>query len=136
MTPAAPTREVSAVYDSFPDATRSNLLELRRIILEVAATTPGVGSVEETLRWGQPSFVTAAGIGSTVRIDGRRNEQAGDYAVYFICSTQLVDQFRALFGDTFQFEGDRALVFGNEENLPQDQLRECIALALTYHLRK
>ncbi|NQU37604.1 MAG: DUF1801 domain-containing protein [Actinobacteria bacterium] len=109
---------------------------LRQLILDVAVETPDVGPLEETLRWGQPSFLTASGVGSTVRIAARPDNQPGDYAMYFICSTNLVDQFRTMFGEVFHYEGDRALIFNNGDIVPTDQLQECAAMALTYHLRK
>ncbi len=39
-----------------------------------------------------------------------------------------------LFGDTFTYDGERALLFRAGEPLAEDELRECVAIALTYHL--
>jgi hypothetical protein len=134
--PTPAPEAVAEVYGSYPETTRANLLRLRHLIFDVAEETPGVQSLVETLRWGQPSFVTGSGVGSTVRIDARPDNQSGDYAIYFICSTDLMDQFRTMFGEVFEYDGDRALVFENGDAVPEDQLRECVAMALTYHLRK
>ena len=112
------------------------MLHLREMIFETAAATAGVGELEETLKWGQPSYLTAQSkSGSTIRID--RVKAAEDrYAVYFHCQSKLVPTFRELYPDSFTFEGDRAIVFGCNEQIPEDELRHCLALALTYHRRK
>ena len=61
---------VAAVFENYPAAGRERLLRLRKMIIETAAATPGVGALEETLKWGQVSYLTAdSGSGTTVRID-------------------------------------------------------------------
>ncbi|MGI9414318.1 MAG: hypothetical protein ACR2PM_11650 [Hyphomicrobiales bacterium] len=52
--------DVRAVFDSYPKQTRDRLLALRGLILDTAARTEGVGALEETLKWGQPSYLTSA----------------------------------------------------------------------------
>ena len=127
---------VAAVFDAYTTRLKSRLMRLRGLILEAASTTQGVGNLEETLKWGQPSYLTTeTKAGSTIRID---KIKSGDrqYAMYFHCQTTLVDTFRELYPDEFSFEGNRAIIFSEEEALPEDALRHCIALALTYHLNK
>lgn len=59
---------VASVFRSYPAALRPMLLALRELILDVAARTDGVGPLTETLKWGQPSYLTAeTGSGTTVR---------------------------------------------------------------------
>jgi len=48
----------------------------------------------------------------------------------------LVETFRELYPNDFQFEGNRSIVLERDRALPQLPLRHCIALALTYHQRK
>ena len=128
-----PTRRaVQAVFDSYPPALRKKLLALRQLILHTAASTQGVGELEETLKWGEPAYVTTqTKSGSTVRIDRKKDQDR--YAIYFNCNTTLVDTFRSMFPHTFQFEGNRALVFSLNDALPTKELAFCIAMALTYH---
>jgi hypothetical protein len=103
--------------------------------LHTAASTPGAGPLEETLKWGEPAYVTTQSkSGSTVRIDRKKNQDR--YAIYFNCNTTLVDTFRSLFPHSFQFEGNRALVFDVADALPTEDLAFCIAMALTYHQKK
>jgi hypothetical protein len=126
---------VAAVFKAYPVALRKRLLALRGLVFDVAASTEGVGALTETLKWGQPSYLTEeTRSGTTVRID--RLKTGEGYAIYFHCQSGLVTKFRALYPDAFRFEGKRALVFDAAERLPLRALRHCIALALTHHLRK
>lgn len=127
---------VRSVFEAYPVTVRTSLLRLRDLILETAAATEGVGPLEETLKWGQPSYLTPkTKSGSTIRIDQVKGE-AGRYALYCHCQTSLIENFRALYPEDFRFEGNRALLFDAENPPPEDALRHCIALALTYHARK
>ena len=132
---AAP--EVAALFASYPDAVRRALLGLRQLILDTADATAGVGAIEEALKWGQPSFITSeTRSGSTIRIAPTGPKSTHDYAMYFICHTNLVENFEVLFGDVFTYEGNRALLFSLGATIPENELRECVAMALTYHLAK
>ncbi len=129
--------EVAAVYEGYDEPIRAALMDLRLLILETADATEGVGPVEETLRWGQPSYLTSTTkSGSTIRLAPTAVDSQHDFAMYFICSTSLVDGFAASFGDTFTYEANRALLFGLGEEIPHNELRACVLRALTYHLNK
>ena len=68
--------DVAAVFDRYPERMRDKLLFLRRLIIETAATTEGVGELEETLKWGEPSYLTPqTKSGSTVRIDWKKKKE-------------------------------------------------------------
>ncbi|NOT68080.1 MAG: DUF1801 domain-containing protein [Methylophilaceae bacterium] len=127
--------EVAKVFDTYPPHIRTKLLALRELIFETAATTHGVGELEETLKWGEPAYVTAqTKSGSTVRIDWKKSKPR-EYAMYFHCKTTLVDTFRTLFPAEFRFEGNRAIVFDESDIIPFDALAFCVATSLTYHLK-
>ena len=127
---------VAQAFEAFPPALRPQLLALRALVFETAASTPGVGTIEETLKWGEPAYVTAQSkSGSTVRIVWKKTKPT-QYAMYFHCQTNLVDTFRTLFPTDFRFEGYRALVFDEADHVPVDSLAWCIAAALTYHRNK
>jgi hypothetical protein len=126
---------IDAVFEAFPPPVKSRLLALRRLIFDTAKSTKGVGALEEALKWGQPSYLTTESkSGSTVRIDQIKNE-AGGYAVYFHCQTDLVETFRELYPE-LRYGGNRSILLDAGEKLPETALRHCIALALTYHARK
>lgn len=127
---------VGDVFRSYPAALRKRLMFLRQLIFEVASKTEGVGDLEETLKWGEPAYLTAESkSGSTIRID-RKKGGDGQYAMYFHCQTTLVDTFRTLFPTQFKFEGNRSLVFNAADEVPVKELSSCIAMALTYHRDK
>ena len=129
-------RAVANTFENYPLRLRAKLKTLRAMIFDVAAATDGVGTIEEALKWGQPSYLTAeTGSGSTIRIGLVKLNQP-QYAVYFHCQTDLVDTFRELYPNAFKFEGSRAIVFDLTDKVPERELRHCIGLALTYHLRK
>tara|TARA_R110002020_G_scaffold96186_20_gene230610 strand:- start:4216 stop:4566 length:351 start_codon:yes stop_codon:yes gene_type:complete len=108
--------------------------ELEALIRETAARTRGVGALEQSLKWGERSFTPAkANIGSSVRIQPRTG---GDVALMFICHTNLVEEFRALYPDTLAFEGNRAIVIEAGKPVDREALGHCIGLALTWKLRK
>ncbi len=127
--------DVDTIFDGCDEKTKAHLLHLRQLILEVAAETEGVGEVEETLKWGQPSYLTPSKSGSTIRIDEVPTAE-GEYAMYFHCRTSLVDRFRQLYPTEFEYEGYRAIHFNDSDEIPVEALKHCIELALTYHLRK
>jgi hypothetical protein len=87
------------------------------------------------LKWGQPSYLTVESkSGSTVRIDQVKSSPS-QYAVYFHCQTDLVETFREIY-PKLSYSGNRAILLDAAEKLPEAELRHCVALALTYHLRK
>jgi hypothetical protein len=132
--PSDPT--VEAVFNAYPKPLKAKLLALRRLILDTAAATKGVGELEETLKWGQPSYLTSATkSGSTIRID-QLKASANQYAVYFHCQTDLVATFRDLYPNELTYAGNRAVIFNADDAIPEAALRHCVALALTYHLRR
>jgi len=128
--------EVAATFNDWPQPVRRELFILRDLILATASETDGVGEITETLKWGEPAYLTSeTRSGSTIRIAPTNAKSAHDYAMFFICSTHLVNDFRARFGDTFEYEGERAVLFNVGDSVPVDELRECVRSALTYHRR-
>jgi hypothetical protein len=122
--------QVEKKFHSYPPEARQKLQYLRQLILETASETEGITQIEECLKWGEPSYLTKNG--STIRMDWK--DRAPDqYALYFKCTSKLVETFRELYPDTFTFEKNRAIVFKMDEEVPKKELKHCISLALTYH---
>lgn len=92
---------VAAKFEGYPPGARRKLLALRELVFRTAAATPGVGAIEETLKWGEPAYVTPNKAGSTVRIDWKAKDHE-HYAMYFHCQTGLVETFRSLFPRDFK----------------------------------
>lgn len=132
--PPIPDR-VAEAFSAFEPAARQRLLALRALVFETAARLEGVGRVEETLKWGEPAYLTPeTKSGSTVRL-GAKAARPGECFVYFNCQTTLVEQFREWFEGALRFEGNRAIALRVDEPLPVAELAQCLEAALTYHRR-
>ena len=128
--------KVARVFDRYPRKMKQKLMKLRQLIFDVAAKTKNVCALEETLRWGEPAYLTAqTKSGSLIRIDIKKSDPS-KYAMYFHCQTSLVDTFRTIFPDTFCYEKNRAIIFDENDHVPINELRACVAMALTYHATK
>lgn len=128
-----PPLDVATVFDGYAPGMRARLLELRRLILATASATQGIGPVEETLKWGEPAYLTPESkSGSTIRIAPLRGATE-EYGLFFICQTSLVETFRQWFPTGLRFEANRAIVFHVDDPLPMEAVGECIRAALTYH---
>ena len=125
--------EVMAKFNSYPKPMRKKLMLLRQLVLDTASEIEGVNTLEETLKWGEPSYLTKSG--STIRMDWKKSKP-DQYAMYFHCKTNLVDTFKEIYRDKFKFEGNRAIVFDESDEIPINELKHCISLSLTYHHRK
>ena len=127
--------EVKKVFEKFDKDVKEKLLFLRELIFKTAEQTEGVGKLEETLKWNEPSYLTSKPkSGSTIRINRIKN--SNKYAMYFNCQTTLVSTFRQIYPTEFKYDGNRAIIFNLEEKAPTKELSHCISLALTYHLNK
>lgn len=128
--------EVRAVYDAIEEPVKSNLLKIRSLIYQVAAEHTEIGNLQECLKWGEPSYLTSeSGSGTTIRIN-RDKKRPGGYALYVNCQTSLVEEFRNLYPEQLTFGGNRAVLLSSDDALPEEAIKHCIALALTYHSRK
>lgn len=75
--------EVSAVYNSYPQKMKLKLLFLRQLIYDTATTMEEIGEIEETLKWGEPSYLTSKSKnGSTIRLAWKESKQE-QYSIFF-----------------------------------------------------
>lgn len=126
-----PPIEIQLKLDSYPADARRKLLALRANIFECAHSL-AITDLVESQKWGEPAYSCKQG--STLRIDYKASNP--EYcAVYFHCQSKLVETFKALYGDTFIYEGKRAILLPTHKGTPS-QLNHCIGLALQYHLVK
>ena len=122
--------KVNSVFSNYPKSVQKQMLHLRELVINTATKIEGLENLEETLKWGEPSYLTKHG--STVRIDWKAKNPE-QYAIYFKCTSQLVPTFIIIYKNKFRFEGKRAIVFKLNEKIPDAELKHCITLALTYH---
>ena len=118
------------VFAGYPQAVREKMQYLRVLVIETAQESEGICELEETLKWGEPSFVTKNG--STLRMDWKE-KAPNQYAIYFQCTSRLVETFKMMFNHKFQYEGNRAIIFELNQVIPVLELKKCIKASLTYH---
>src|SRR5690554_2615429 len=121
--------KVNEIFAAYPKNVLEKMQYLRALVIETAKEE-GIDELEETLKWGEPSFVTKNG--STFRMDWKE-KSPDQYAMYFQCTSRLVDTFRMVFDHKFQYEGKRAIIFKLNEKIPELELKECIRASLIYH---
>ncbi|MEH6763851.1 MAG: DUF1801 domain-containing protein [Aequorivita antarctica] len=122
--------KVEEVFKNYPKLVKQQMLHLRKLVLKTASEIEGLEKLEETLKWGEPSYVTKNG--STLRMDWKAKNPE-QYAMYFKCTSKLVPTFKTIFKDRFDYEKNRAIRFKLNEEIPETELKQCIAMALTYH---
>ena len=131
MTPAPPPA-VAAVFRTCPASAEARLTEVREIIF-AAAQGAGIAALEETLKWGQPSYLPVKKrIGTTLRLGWSDSR----VTLFVPCQTDLVDRYRARFPEEFTYEGNRAVHIPVEGALETEALHQMAAMALTYHRDK
>lgn len=127
-TPPYATSGVGAAFDALPDQARAHALSVRKQIFEMAAQLQA-GPVEESLKWGQPSYKAAKG--TPIRL--AYSDQHPDVVQLLVhCQTSLVEVWRSRFPDLI-FQGNRALFMSVDVPLPDDAVAHCIQSALQYH---
>ncbi|MBN7820268.1 DUF1801 domain-containing protein [Bowmanella yangjiangensis] len=124
--------DVQIKIDSYPAEVRPVFSLLRQWLYDIAAEK-ALNPVSESLKWAEPSYSVQGG--STVRMDWKAGRPEM-IQLYFHCQTQLVETFRELYPQSFEFEGNRALLLPVSGSLPEAAIKHCLHLALTYHKRK
>ena len=123
-------RQVSNSFAAFEKPAREKLFLLRQLILETASEIGLDDTLEETLKWGEPSYISQSG--STIRIAPYKRDKA-KVAMFFNCKTILIETIKEVYEDVFEYEGNRALLLFIDKDIPRSELKHCIELALTYH---
>jgi len=119
---------VKQKFTTYPEDVAVLLNVIRDLILDTAKEY-GISDITETLKWGEPSYVSK--VGSTIRIDWK-SKYPDQYCIYFNCKTTLIETFKEIYGDTFTYEGSRAIVFQTKQVVPYKELAHCISMSLRY----
>lgn len=131
----SPPPDVAASLGACPAAARAHLSALRALIFETAAARPEIGALTETLKWGQPSYLTEqTKSGTTIRLGWA--EDGASISLFVHCQTSLVGEWRQRYDDALTFVGNREISIPTDAELPRAPLQHCVAMALTYHARK
>ena len=126
--------KVEEVFDLKDEEARRGLLALRELIFETAAENPAVGRVEETLRWGQPAYLTPdSKSGSTLRLGVPKGARFG---LFVHCQSRLIPEYLVTFPAWDRVEGTRAVLFDHPDEVERIRHGWLIKRALTYHIRE
>ena len=124
--------DIKEKLDSYPASALTEIVRIRRLIYEVAKNDH-LGEITESLKWGELSYLTKQG--SPIRIDWKP-PSPHTISIYFNCKTRLVETFREIYPETFEFKGNRELILVMSESLPEKELKHCLSMALQYHRLK
>ena len=114
--------EVRYLFDSFPKEVQSKLLFLRQLIFDTAREIKEVGDIEESLKWGEPSYSPIKPkVGSPIRINQIKN--SNKYAIYFNCQSNLVPTFKQIYPKTFNYGGNRSIIFDIKDKIPVNRIK-------------
>jgi hypothetical protein len=130
-----PPPDVTRKLNEASPKTRDRLMAIRDLIL-AAAKAEEIGLLEETLKWGEPAYLPKRPrIGTTLRL-GWSDGPKARVTLFVPCQTRLIDLYRARFPDGFAYEGARAVHISMATPLPEAEVQQMAAMALTYHRDK
>ncbi|WP_339768840.1 DUF1801 domain-containing protein [uncultured Paraglaciecola sp.] len=124
--------DIQAVLARYPPHAISQFISVRQLIF-LLANENELSPVEETLKWGEPSYKVKSG--SAIRIDWKAKDP-NFIKVYFHCQTILLETFKELYPKDFMYEGNRAIAIPLTSMIEHTPLRHCLTLALQYHTLK
>lgn len=119
---------VKQKFDTYPKQIIGLLYNIRELIFSVAQQNE-IYDLEETVKWGEPSYISP--IGSTIRL-GWKAKYPEQYGIYFNCQTSLIETFKEVYGDVFEYQGNRAIIFKVAQTVPTKALAHCISMSLRY----
>lgn len=129
-----PAPPVAAYLANCPPSIREGLLGLRTLVYQAAAEDRRIGPLQETLKWGEPSYLTEASrSGTTLRLAAKK-AMPDTYGLFFNCRTSIAERITDLYPETFTLDGTRGLLFSAGRELPAEKVKSCISLVLTYRL--
>ncbi|MEP1766464.1 MAG: DUF1801 domain-containing protein [Sulfitobacter sp.] len=120
---------------SWPQQAQDQFIQMRAVIL-TAAQQADVGLVDETLKWGQPSWrPKRPRTGSTLRLNWQDNSPQ-TIALYVDCKSTISSTMRDIYPDEFKYESNRALRLPLGAALPDAALDHLARMTFTYHRRR
>lgn len=122
-------KEIQSLLDSYPEPARGYLLQIREMIFDIA-DDENLGPINESLKWGEPSFASKKG--SPVRMDWKA-KNPNVVSLFFHCQTTLVETFKEVHSHSLVFAGNREIIISLENPMPSQELRGCLTMALRYH---
>jgi hypothetical protein len=125
---------VKAVTSKYPAPIRKKILQLRKYIYEVAKNTEGVGTIEESLKWNEPTYTTTRPkSGTPIRLAWHK-KTPDKFGLYVNCQTSLIQSFCKKYPAKFEYDKTRGIIFSETSDMSSKEIREFIKNALTYYL--
>ncbi len=127
--------EVAAVYQAMPPQARQKLLAIRQIIFDYSRKCETIGDIEESLKWGVPSYVAKSPkSGTPIRLQWKSD--TAQYGVFVHCQTTLIADFKDQYPSDFKYEKNRGILFHENDVFSEVLLKEFLKRALLYHTDK
>ncbi|MCG8316270.1 MAG: DUF1801 domain-containing protein [Pseudomonadales bacterium] len=120
---------IKSKLNVYPPAVKAELVKLRELIFAIAKTE-SLGTISESLKWGQLSFSSPKG--SPFRIDWSPDTPT-DVSLFFHCQSKLISTFREVYPNNFNYVGNRQIVLPLCSASKHKALSHCISVALRYH---
>ena len=129
MTPFE-TPDIEAAFQEFDPSVRDQLLAFREMIFVVGASLDAVQRIEESLKWGQPSYNALPKTGTPIRLG---QSKSGEACLFVHCQTTLVGDLASAGGHDLRTVDNRSVL------LPKDlssspELLTFIRATFTYHV--
>ena len=129
MKAPTPPPAIQSALDAMPDDVRAALLPVRDLIYKLA-TELSVGRIEETLKWGQPSYTTPdTKVATPIRLGVSKT---GRPAIFTHCQSTVMTNFQNTCPPEFEFDGNRALYLEPAGDIAMEKIAPLIGAALTY----
>ncbi len=122
---------IAKVFDGFEPEVGAALLGLRALVFAVAAEIDQVTGVEESLKWGQPSYSPKPKTGTPIRLGVTKS---GAACLFVHCQTSLVADLEADNAHGLHTIDNRAVVLPKIGAEDHPGLPGFVRAALTYHI--
>ena len=123
------------VLKKYPPHIQDNLEMVRRLIHEIAKTDAHIGTLEESLKWGQLSLATLRPkSGTPIRLGCHKDQNS--YSLFVSCSTKLISEFRGIHPELFEYHGTREIRIPINQAFPKGGLTLFISAALKYYVKQ
>ena len=107
-----------------------------RALFHDIARENDVGPLDESLKWGQPSWrPVRPRTGSTIRM-GWTDSQPDQLALFVDCKTDLAARMRDIYPDLPRNDGRREIGLSLKAPLPEQALAHLAEMTFTYHRAK
>lgn len=127
------SQAVKAVFGAFPASASAKLTAVRSEIFQIGKQLPEIALIEESLKWGQPSYATNPKTGTPIRLGLHEEDQP---ALFVHCQTTLVAVHRGIAPPSVKFIDNRAILLTDFDDAENAFLNTFITAALTYHMEK